>query len=118
MSKKKNETSGYANLMNLKTKPSDFRPRFHEQQIAIDDLIPGPKYNETLVIRCNACIPLQDIAFHHREFVNQRKKGVILLPPGFEVLGYCPSDTEIKVVDDSDDAEKFIDDFLEGKYDK
>lgn len=100
MRKNNKETSGFASLMNLKTKPSDFLPGRLEQQLTIDDLIPGPKYTETLVIKCNLDIRPQDIAFLQREFVNQRKKGVIVLPQGFEVLGYCPSDVEVKVVDE------------------
>lgn len=94
----KKKKSIFEPLANLKTKPSDFRPGRLEQQLSIDDLIPGPKYDETLVIRCNACIPLQDIAFYQREFTRQRKNGVIVLPQNFEVLGYCPSDVEVKVI--------------------
>ena len=107
-------------LAKLRTKPSDFHRGIKGHQMTIDDYLApylDTKYDETLVIKCNAHISLQDIVNSHKEFVRQRKYGVIVLPENFEVVGYFPSDSAIKVVDDTNDAEKFIDDFVKGKYD-
>lgn len=119
MKKKTKETSGYANLMNLKIKPSDYLPGRYEQQMTIDDLIPEEKTKEILVIKSKSLLNPELIEYWHRAFVEQRRKGTIVIPSNFEVIGYFPANSEIKAVneDETNDAEKFIDDFLEGKYD-
>lgn len=95
-------------LYNLKAKPSDYRPGYYEHQMSIDDLIPKPKYDETLIIRCNENVSPEVFTYWQREFVEQRKKGVILLPYNFEVLGYAPSDLEIKVTNNGEPEEGVV----------
>ena len=111
---KKNK-SVFSPLANLKTKPSDYRPRRLEEQLTIDNLIPNNTHQETLILKCKSNIPPDELVSLQREFVRQRKSGVIVLPSYFELVGLIPPDVELKVVDD---AEAFIDSFLEGKYDK
>ena len=102
-------------LNNLTAKPSDFLPGRYEQ-LTIDDELRKveTKYRESLVIKCDSYMPQHDLQRRYEEFVKQREKGIVLLPKGFDLICVLPPDIELLL---QNDAEKFIDDFLEGKYD-
>ena len=115
----KRRKSIFRPLADLEAKPSDYRPGRYEQ-LTIDDELRKVETNhqETLIIKCNACMPPYELQRLRQQLVEQRKEGVVLIPNGFELLCILPPNVELMLQNGIvNDAEKFIDDFLEGKYD-
>lgn len=51
-----------------------------------------------VIIKCNSMLKAAEHDWMWRRLVNMSKSGVILLPPGFELLNEVPADADIVVV--------------------
>ena len=115
----KRRKSIFGPLADLEAKPSDYRPGRYEQ-LTIDDELRKveTKHQETLIIKCNLHIPPHELQRLQQQLVKQRKEGIVMIPNGFELLCILPPEVKLMLENGIvNDAEKFIDDFLEGKYD-